>query len=156
MQVSTQATQIRISAEIETTVGRDMAWEVLTDFDHWSEFVPDLHLSRIVSRPGEPLRVEQRGNLSWLPNFPLVVLAEVELMPPYRIRFQRIAGNIRALSGEWHIAGKSPVRLLYRSTVDMGFPLPPQISEAFFRQDAQARLKAMASEMARRAAATPR
>ena len=153
VQVSTQATLIRVSAEIETTVSRAIAWEVLTDYGRWAEFIPDLRISRVVSRPGEPLLVEQRGSLPQLPNFPLVVLTEVEEVPPRLIRFQRIAGNIRALAGEWLIRGEAPVLLLYRSTVEPGFPMPPQMTAEFFRQDAKQRLEAMAREMARRSAA---
>jgi hypothetical protein len=45
------------------------------------------------------------------------------------------------------------VRLIYRSTVEPGFPMPPQMTMEIFRQDAKVRLEAMALEMARRAAA---
>jgi hypothetical protein len=45
------------------------------------------------------------------------------------------------------------VRLIYHSTVEPGFPLPPQVTIEIFRQDAKLRLEAMAREMERRAAA---
>ena len=57
---------------------------------------------------------------------------------PYKsLRFQRIAGNIKAMDGEWHIQGKVHVRLIYRSTVEPGIPLPPQMTIEIFRQDAK-------------------
>ena len=152
VQVEADANVVRISAQIATRVDRVTAWQVLTDYDHWAEFVPDLLVSRVVSRPGEPLLVEQRGRIPALPSFPLVVITAVEETPYKSLRFQRIAGNIKALDGEWRIQGKLRVRLLYRSTVEPGFPLPPQTSIEIFRQDAKLRLEAMAQEMARRAA----
>lgn len=143
---------ISVHAEIDTRVERDLAWAVLTDYDRWSGFIPDLHVCRVISPPGEPIRLEQRGSIPWLPNFPLVMIALVQENPPRSIRFQRIAGNIRALVGEWQIQGRSPVRLVYRSTVMPGFPMPPEASVEIFRHDARVRLEAMAREMERRAA----
>lgn len=144
---------INVHAEIDARVDREQAWAVLTDYNRWSEFIPDLQVCRVISPPGEPIRLEQRGSIPWLPNFPLVMIALVEEYPPRVIRFQRIAGNIRALVGEWQIQGKSPVRLVYRSSVMPGFPVPPEVSIEIFRHDAKVRLEAMAREMERRAAA---
>ena len=155
VQVAPDANVIHISATIPTSVDRKTAWQVLSDYNHWAEFVPDLLVSRVVSQPGEPLLVEQRGRIPWLPAFPVVVIAAVEETPNKGLRFQRVAGNIKALEGEWQIQGKFPVRLIYRSTVEPGFPLPPQMTIDIFRQDTKVRLEAMAQEMARRAAAGP-
>ena len=145
---------ISVYAEIDSRVDRDLAWAVLTDYNRWSEFIPDLHVSRVISPPGEPIRLEQRGSIPWLPNFPLVMIALVEEIPPRTLRFQRIAGNIQALVGEWQIQGKSPVRLVYRSTIVPGIPMPPEASVEIFRHDAKVRLEAMAREMERRAASS--
>lgn len=150
--VDADATRIRVEAQIATTVNRDLAWQVLSDYNHWAEFIPDMQLSRVVSKPGEPLLVEQRGVIPWLPNFPLVVIASVQETPKKGLRFQRVAGNIRAIEGEWQIHGWRKVRLVYRSTVEPGFPIPPQMSIEIFKQDAKAKLEAMAAEMARRKA----
>lgn len=151
VKVEADATVIRISAEIATSVNRKTAWQVLSDYNHWAEFVPDMLVSRVVSQPGEPLLVEQRGRIPWLPAFPLVVIAQVEENPYKGLRFQRVAGNIKRLEGEWRIQGRSHVRLIYHSTVEPGFPLPPQMSIDIFRNDAKNRLEAMSREMERRA-----
>ncbi|MDW8324638.1 MAG: SRPBCC family protein [Burkholderiales bacterium] len=142
---------IAVAAEIEVRVEREQAWAVLTDYNRWAEFIPDLQVSRVISAPGEPIRLEQRGSVPWLPNFPLVMIALVEEYPQRAIRFQRIAGNIRVLVGEWQLHGKNPVRLSYRSTVVPGFPMPPEVSSEIFRHDARSRLEALAREMERRA-----
>lgn len=148
--VEADATRIRIEAQIVTAVNRDLAWQVLSDYDHWAEFIPDMLSSRVVSRPGEPLLVEQRGVVPWMRNFPLVVIARIEETPKRSLKFQRVAGNIKSIEGEWRIQGRSKVRLTYHATVEPGFALPPQVSVEIFRQDAKARLEAMAAEMARR------
>ena len=149
VQVEAEGAVIHVSAEIETRVDRDTAWRVLSDYNRWTEFVPDLLISKVVSQPGEPLRLGQRARIPWLPNFPVVMVSEVEENPPKSIRLRRLAGNVRSFTGEWQIQGKMPVRLVYRSTVEPGFPVPPQMSIEIFRNDAKVRLEAMAREMAR-------
>ncbi len=141
---------IRIDAEIDTGVDQKAAWNVLTDYNRWAEFIPDLLVCRVISRPGEPIRLEQRGRIPQLPNFPLVMITEVEETPQQSLRFQRIAGNIKTLVGEWRIKGKKRVQLNYQAIVEPGFPIPPQLSLEIFRNDAKVRLEALAEEMARR------
>ncbi len=155
VQVVANEAIINVQAEIDARVDRDIAWSVLTDYNRWAEFIPELTVSRVISAPGEPIRLEQRGSIPWLPNFPLVIIAQVEEYPPKAIRFQRLAGNIRALVGEWQIQGRSPVRLIYRATVIPGFPMPPEANAEIFRHDAKVRLEALAREMERRAARRP-
>ncbi len=43
------------------------AWDVLTDFDAMASFVPNLEVSRVTSRSGDRLQVEQRGVARWGP-----------------------------------------------------------------------------------------
>lgn len=101
---------IRIDAEIDTGVDQKTAWTVLTDYNRWAEFIPDLLVCRVISQPGEPIRLEQRGRIPQLPNLPLVMITEVEETPRQSLRFQRIAGNIKTLVGEWRIKGKKRVQ----------------------------------------------
>jgi len=142
---------IRIDADIDTGVDRKTAWNVLPDYNRWAEFIPDLLICRVISQPGEPIRLEQRGRIPQLPNFPLVMITEVAETPMESLRFQRIAGNIKTLSGEWQIKGKKRVQLNYQAIVEPGFPLPPNLTIEIFRNDAKVRLEALAEEMARRA-----
>jgi hypothetical protein len=153
VKVDTNAALIRVTAEIETRVDRNLAWQVISDYARWSEFVPDLQVSRVISKPGEPIRLEQRGSIPWLPNFPLVMISQVKETPQKRIQFLRVAGNVQSFMGEWQILGKNPVRLTYRSLIEPGFAMPPEVSIEIFRHDAKVRLEARAREMARRAAA---
>lgn len=151
IQIQSNATGFSIEAEIDTTADRATAWAVLTDYAHWPDFIPDLLVSRVLSRPGDPLQLEQRGRIPSLPHLPLVMILQVEETPAQGIRFYRSAGNVQSFAGEWKIEGKTrKVRLVYRAVVVPGFPVPPQISQDIFRNDAKARLEAMAQEMTRR------
>jgi hypothetical protein len=149
--VESKETTLYVQADIDTTVDSKTAWAVLTDYDHWTDFIPDLVVSRVISRPGDPLQLEQRARVPSMPNFPVVMILQVEETPLKRIRFYRTAGNVLSFAGEWLIEGKSrKVRLVYRAVVMPGFPMPPQASMEIFRSDAKVRMEAMAQEMARR------
>jgi hypothetical protein len=156
VQVENKGATLYVQAEIDTTADRKTAWAVLSDYDHWTEFIPDLVVSRVISRPGDPLQLEQRARIPTMPNFPVVMILQVEETPSERIRFYRTAGNVQSFAGEWLIEGKSEkVRLVYRAVLMPGFPMPPQVSQEIFRNDAKARMEAMAEEMARRMPARP-
>jgi len=156
VQVESKAAVLYVQAEIDTMADNETAWEVLTDYNHWSEFIPDLLVSRVISSPGDPLQLEQRGRIPTMPNFPVVMILQVEESSLKLIRFYRTAGNVLSFAGEWLIEGKSrQVRLVYRAVVTPGFPMPPQVSMDIFRNDAKVRMEAMAQEMARRMPAAP-
>jgi hypothetical protein len=151
VRVESKDATLYVQAEIDTTADSKTAWAVLTDYDHWTNFIPDLLVSRVISRPGDPLQLEQRARIPSMPNFPVVMILQVEETPRKRIRFYRTAGNVLSFAGEWLIEGKSrKVHLVYRSVVTPGFPMPPQVSMEIFRSDAKVRMEAMAEEMARR------
>jgi Polyketide cyclase / dehydrase and lipid transport len=156
VQIESKGTALYVQAEIDTTADSKTAWEVLTDYDHWTEFIPDLLVSRVISHPGDPLQLEHRARIPSMPNFPVVMILQVEESPLKRIRFYRTAGNVLSFAGEWLIEGKSrQVHLVYRAVLTPGFPMPPQASMEIFRNDAKVRMEAMAQEMARRMPALP-
>jgi hypothetical protein len=151
IEIRSNAATLYIQGEIEAKADRDTAWAVLTDYNHWSEYIPDLLVSRVISQPGAPLYLEQRGRIPAMPNFPLVMILAVQETPGKQLRVYRTAGNVRAFSGEWLIEGKPRrVRLLYRAAVEPGFPMPPQVSQEIFRNETKGRLEALAREMERR------
>lgn len=140
---------IRVAGEAEIRASRAVAWETLTDYESWVGFLPDLQVSRVVSRV--PLRVAQRGTLPWLPGIPLVVLAEVVELPRERVRFSKLQGNLLFLEGEWRLAGKDgALRLSYLAEIMPGLPLPPNLSVDAVKSDTRAKVEAMAQEILRR------
>lgn len=140
---------IRVAGEAEVRASRAVAWETLTDYESWVRFLPDLQVSRVVSRA--PLRVAQRGSLPWLPGIPMVVLAEVVETPRERVSFSKIQGNLLFLAGEWRISGKDgALRLSYLAEIVPGLPLPANLSVEAVKADTRAKVEAMAREIQRR------
>src|SRR4030088_210674 len=89
-EISLQATRHGDSFDVEATAEFEaevtLAWEVLTDYDRLSEFIPGMHSSRIVSRRKHTVIVDQSGEARLLFfSFPIQVRLEVEEFPYERI-----------------------------------------------------------------------
>jgi len=95
---------VDIQAFIDVPADLPAAWEVLTDYNKLAEIVPDMDSSLIVSKPGDAIKVYQRGKKSWfLVNMPLELVFRMDETPPSRIRFSLINGNIGDMYGEWRL-----------------------------------------------------
>jgi uncharacterized protein YndB with AHSA1/START domain len=72
------------------------AWDVLTDYDHMSQFVSSLSMSRIDRRTGNMLEVAQTSRVSFgLFEFKFDNVRDVELVPLREIRSTIIRGDMR-------------------------------------------------------------
>ena len=58
---SRQDDVVAIHASADLAADRDTAWRVLTDYGRYADFIPDLSASRVVSRTGTDVIVEQSG-----------------------------------------------------------------------------------------------
>src|SRR5712671_3799273 len=57
---------VTVYAEVELDVDPKVAWDVLSDYDHLAQFIPDMSVSRVVSRTGDTALVEQKGEFGIL------------------------------------------------------------------------------------------
>jgi hypothetical protein len=140
-----------ISACATTTATAGLIWQVLTDFDHLSDFVPDMRVSRVISAPGEPLRVEQMGEARALFFRRRVeVVFAVELDPLRSVTFRAVHGNLRRMAGHWRLSGREGCRIEYRARSTPVFWIPPLIGPALMRAQVQEQFDGVLSEIARR------
>ncbi|MDE2210635.1 MAG: SRPBCC family protein [Betaproteobacteria bacterium] len=71
------------------------AWNVLTDYDHMSEFVSNLTMSHIVRRASDSLEVAQTSRVKFgLFDFKFDNVREIELVPPQEIRSKLVRGDM--------------------------------------------------------------
>ena len=149
-----------IDAVLVAPVSLREAWAVLTDFDSMSGFVPDLQSSRVMTRNGLRLRVEQRGVIRWGPFFQdFHAVREVELTPFERVASHVISGSLRKVDTETRfaaVADGTEVRHHIELAVDSW--MPDVLVEAFLRQEVRQQFTALVQEMQRRSAVqlTPR
>ena len=88
-----------IAVEIDCPVEAPLSivWEVLTDYDHMTQFITNLEYSGVQHRMDNVLRVHQKGKVS---KGPLTVafenVREVELVPYHEIHSRLISGDLKA------------------------------------------------------------
>jgi len=145
-----------ISIQIGLQIPADAAtaWQVLTDYDHLAEFLPNLRASRVISAPGEPLQIEQLGETGFLFfSFSIDVVLEIAESPPRTLGFRAIRGNMRRMRGEWRIMpADAGIRMEYESEMEPDFWVPPLIGPAVIRRDVAGQVAGLVREIMRRQA----
>lgn len=145
------AVDIRAGAVLNADVAT--AWRVLTDYGRYVEFIPDLHVSRVVARHGATVTVEQSGDAVWLFNWPLEITFEIDETPPGRLQSRAVAGSLRALISSYAL---TPVgagtRLEYRGHIEPGFALFGRIEQTVVERNVARQFQALADEIERQGA----
>ncbi len=152
MEIQRQGEYITVKASVLMQVDARIAWEVLSDYDGLARFVPDMKSSRVVSRSGDRVLVEQKGEFGFFfYKQPVDVTLEVLEQPRRRIVARRIAGNIRDLETRYDLeASDAGVRLDYAGRFIPEFSLPPLIGMSIVRRIVERRFRAMVEEIVRR------
>ena len=150
------AIHIRASAVLNADTAT--AWQVLTDYDRYPEFIPDLRTSRVVARRGANVTVEQSGDAAlWLFKWPLDITFEINELPPNGLRSRAVAGSLRALASSYTLTTvASGVRLDYEGDIAPGFEFFGDFEQIAVRQNAARQFQALADEIERKGTATPR
>jgi len=125
---------------------------VLSDYDHLARFIPDLKSSRVVSREGNKVRVEQKGDVGFIfYKQPISVTLEVYEEPHHRISARGVEGNVRGLETRYELHHSGPeVKLDYAGRFDPDFVIPPLIGMPLLRRVFERRFRAMVEEIQRR------
>jgi hypothetical protein len=144
-----EAIDICASALLRADAGT--AWRVLTDYDHYTDFIPDLQVSRIVARSGEVVTVQQSGAAAfWLFELPLDITFEIQEVPPHVLLSRAVAGSLRGLTSRYALR---PVlrgtRLDYAGRVVTGFELPGRLEQTAVQQSVGRQFQALADEIER-------
>lgn len=110
----------RITAEIWLPHSLEQIWQLLTDYDHLADFIPNLDQSRILASPdAHTTRIEQIGAECFLAiRFCARVVLDMAESFPHRIDFQMVEGDFRSFSGSWNLqpqeqAGQAGTHLRY-------------------------------------------
>jgi len=146
---SGQTLQVEASAEFEGSLAR--AWQVLTDYGRFTEFVPDLQVSRVISRDRNKVLVEQKGAarlLFW--SYPMDVRLAVTEHPYERVESRSVAGNFRELQSTYRLEmRRGYVYLHYSGRMVPDFDIPPLIGTWVLRHNVESHFRALVNEMER-------
>jgi ribosome-associated toxin RatA of RatAB toxin-antitoxin module len=139
--------EVEATAEIEADVAD--AWKVLTDYDRLAEFIPGMRESRVVSRDGSNVVVDQRGEASLLFfTFPMRVRLAIEEYPYDRIVSNAIFGNLKEMHGVYHLEARDArLRLRYEGKFTPDFGVPPLIGTLLVRGTVERQFSAMVREI---------
>lgn len=155
--VTREGNMLYVGATVTALAPTSACYTVLTDYEHLPEFVPGIRSSKVVSQPGEMLKVEQVG-VAGPSLFGMTVrttlgltLTPPGLGPEARIDFGSYGGNLRQMYGAWVIRDhKTGCRIEYRATIETEFPVPPFIGPFVMRRQVEGQLDAISREIERR------
>lgn len=150
VEISTQkleGRQRRIMAAIHIPFGIDQVWQVLTDYEQLSDFIPNLTQSQRLPHPTGGIRLEQIGAQCFL-NIKFcarVVLDMVECFPQ-ELHFSMVEGDFRQFEGTWRLeplAEGQGTRLTYDLKVQPPRVMPVGLIEQHIRHNLSANLTAI-------------
>ena len=106
---------IEINARARLSGSAESAWKVLTDYERYAAFIPDLHTSKIVSRIANRLVVEQRGEARFLWfKLPMIATLAVTETAPVRVESQLMRGTLREMRGRYELVNDADgLRFVY-------------------------------------------
>ncbi len=94
--------QRQISAKIWIPYSIEQVWQILTDYDRLSEFIPNLAKSRQIAHPEGGIRIEQVGTQSLLKlKFCARVVLDMVEHFPHQLDFCMVEGDFKQFSGSW-------------------------------------------------------
>lgn len=145
---------VEAHAEFEGSIAR--TWQVLTDYGRYSEYIPELTHSRVISRQGREAQVEQKGEVRLLfLTFPLDVRLVVSEHPYERVTSRAVAGSFREMRNAYFLeAREGRVLLRYTGRLVPDFYVPPVVGTLVLRSTVEAMFVALVEEMERRNAAS--
>jgi hypothetical protein len=142
-----EAIEVRASAVLAADAAT--AWRVLTAYDRYTDFIPDLQRSHVLARSGSKVTVEQTGYAAvWLLKVPIQVTFQVDEMPPNRLQSHAIAGSLRSLTSSYVLTPLSTgTRLDYVGQVAPGFAIFGRIELAAVEQNMARQFQALVDEI---------
>ncbi len=134
---------------------RELAFEVLTDYDRMEQFLPGMIRSTVVSRSANGAIVDQvaeEGVLFFRQR--VAFRAEIGESPPSRITVRALSGSFRHLEGTYAVSHRGERTLIeYRGRFVPDFELPAMLGIYAVHHSLKRHLEAIADEIERRAAA---
>lgn len=99
-----QGRQRRILASIWIPRSVEQVWNILTDYEHLADFIPNLTESRLLPSENGTIRLEQIGAQCWLNlKFCARVVLQMEETFPQAIAFAMVEGDFKEFHGAWQL-----------------------------------------------------
>jgi len=151
---TSQDAGVQVTVRAVVHAPAELIWQTLTDYDHLAQFVPGIDSSRIVSRQGSQLIVEQKGGAHWwFFYYPIQVTVASTEKPYESIHVHLLRGNLRRLDGTYRIEAQpdGSTQLTWQGLIEPDSPLPGFIRTAVLRRSISDQFAGMVREIERRA-----
>ena len=132
----------------------EVAWEVLTDYDNMTSFLPNLEVSHVEARNGNSLQVHQKGKSG---RGPFAIhydnLREVDLVPMSEIRSRLISGDLKASIFTTRIASdESRIHIVNTGRYIPNMWVPPMLGPSIIEAETKKHFELIRAEILRRSA----
>jgi hypothetical protein len=142
-----------LNAVMFAPVARSIAWDVLTDFDHMAQWVPNVTDSKVLKREDMTVTIEQRGVAKYgAVSFPYTTERKLELKPQVTINSLQLKGSLRRVASTMVLEpeGKG-TRLTYHLEIVPSLLASALLSKDFLEHEVSEQFSAIIGEMVRRA-----
>lgn len=148
---------VEVHASARLAADPASAWTVLTDYDRYATFIPDLRSSRIIARgEGGHVRVEQKGDarLAFL-KLPVEVVYDVEERPTRSLHSRAVGGSIKEIVSLYELSPSGDgCRLVYSGRIVPHEGGPGVFDVVLVRATIARQFRALAAEIERFAASS--
>lgn len=139
--------------QVIATGNLDNAWEVLTDYNNFDKFLPNIASSKIISEQGDRIIFEQINVVDlWLFKQEFEVQIEAIKNKPTQVDFQIVDGDLKKLIGRWQIEETSPGQILVSHLVEVepGSDTEKAFFYGVYESSLEQTLQAIAREISKR------
>jgi len=155
-----QTGEVSVTGEAGQYVGQvvatgsvDTAWAVLTDYNNFADFFPDVAESQLLQSNGTERIFEQVNVIRVFPfaRRSRVVISAVESYPQ-QIAFNVIDGDVESLQGVWQIesAGANQVLVTHRVSIEPGSSPTRDLFLNLYKNSLDDTMAAIGQEITRR------
>ena len=146
-----------VDVRATVNVPPSIAWDVLTDYDHMADFVSALKTSRVLSRSGNRLEVEQKGGAQFgFLHFDFSSVRAVDLTPQREIRSRLLRGDFERFDFTTRVetANGSTVIIHHGDYVPKRW-VPPGVGPSIIASQTELQYRELIAEMLRRQGPKP-
>ena len=150
--VTQNGKEVDLDTSFTVPVSRDIAWQVLTDFEHMPQFVPNLASSKVLDKEGNKWKVEQTGKVSaGLFHVSYDSVRELTLTQPSEIKAHTVGGDSGAMESVTTLTEKNGETVVsYRAQWTPNSSLLGSLGAGSARSQLQHQFGAMENEMLKR------
>lgn len=124
--------QAHVTARLVIPAPPERVWAVVTDYGHFTQFIPNMTRSEIVREEGGSRWLAQEGRMRvFLVPIRARVLFRLEETPITMVRFEAVEGDFRVNAGAWRLApAAGGAALDYEAMVEPAFWVPRWVMTA--------------------------